>query len=142
MLNLETARGTVNTDQSRTRPARNDWRGSSEIVGYQSADTSKLGAAPELSQRICSPGIPSNSRRRALGGQASGPGLFGVPSVTGRPRRFGQVAAFQAPPSLLTPAMRQAAAVADERERFVVPSLEEWERPASWGHTEAAIALD
>ena len=79
---------------------------------------------------------------RSVGGQASSPGLFGVPSVTGRPRRYGQVAAFQAPPSGLTPAMRQAAIAADERERFAVPSLEEWERPASWGHTEAAIALD
>ena len=40
----------------------------------------------------------------------AGPGLFGVPSVTGRPRRYGQVATFQAPPpSRLTPAMRLAA---------------------------------
>ena len=80
---------------------------------------------------------------RPLGGQATGPGLFGVPTVTGRPRRYGQVATFQAPPaSRLALAMRLTAIAADERERFAEPSLEEWERPASWGHTEAAIALD
>ena len=85
----------------------------------------------------------SHQTVRPVCGQASSPGLFGVPSIIGRSRRYGQVAAFPAPPTpLLTPAMHQAAAAVDERERFAVPSLEEWERPASWVHTEAAIALD
>ena len=67
--------------------------------------------------KINSPTIQTTNR--PPGGQASSPGLFGVPTVTGRPRRYGQVATFPAPPpSRLTPAMRLAASAADERERL------------------------
>ena len=42
----------------------------------------------------------------------------------------------------ITPAMRQAAAAADERERRPADDLGEWDRTLPFGHTEAAIALD
>ena len=41
-----------------------------------------------------------------------------------------------------TPAMRQAAAAADERERHPEPDLEEWDRTLPFGHVELAVALD
>ena len=43
---------------------------------------------------------------------------------------------------LTTPAMRVAAAAADERERFASPDLEEFARPVSWGHVEAALVIE
>ena len=42
----------------------------------------------------------------------------------------------------ITPAMRQAAAAADEHERHPLPDLEEFARPMSWGHVELAVAID
>ena len=39
-----------------------------------------------------------------------------------------------------TPAMRQAAAAADERERHPLPDLEEWDRTLPFGHVETALA--
>ena len=41
-----------------------------------------------------------------------------------------------------TPAMRQAAIAADERERHPAPDLEEWDRTLPFGHVELAVALD
>ena len=158
--------------------SRNGNQGSSGQTRLEPISGSKsLGPFSGHSPRVGA-GIPSTSRSRhdqaardhrsrPVGGQASGPGLFGVASITGSPRSHAGTAstirrALTTPATRLvtvpaaglalampkcwqpavTPAMRQAAIAADERERFVVPSLEEWDRPTAWGHTEAAIALN
>ena len=41
-----------------------------------------------------------------------------------------------------TPAMRQAAATADERERYPAPDLEEWDRALPFGHLEVLLAIE
>ena len=41
-----------------------------------------------------------------------------------------------------TPAMRQAGAAADERERHPLPDLEEWDRTLPFGAVELALAID
>ena len=137
-----------------------------QSVGYTRSHTPNVGAGAEQSPRPRFKNSPQHPRR-SHGGQASGPGLFGVPSIIGSPRRHAGSASTArralTTPTMrsvtvpaaglalsmpkcwqpaITPAMRQAAAAADERERFTEPNLEEWERPASWGHTDIALAIE
>ena len=135
-----------------------------QILGSFRQNSQALGAGAASTSRSRHDQAAGNNRSRPVGGQASGPGLFGIAErprcharstsptqraltkPATRPVTVPAAGLALAMPKCwqpaVTPAMRQAAAAADERERVAGPSLEEWERPASWGHTEAAIALD
>ena len=118
-MKTTTSSGTVQRNNTGSHNSRPQPITGCKGMGRAATYPASLGARRPQSQQLRSDDASADPRRRPLGGQASSPGLFGVPTVTGRPRRFGQVAAFQAPPlSCLTPAMRLAAIHADERERL------------------------
>ena len=134
--------GTLNTNSPGPEGPRPHGRGSCREVGCQPAQLGELGAGSPPAPRDCLGGYRTENCSISRGGQAT-LSTFGIPGFAGRPRRHAGSAstarrALTTPATRLvtvpaaglalampkcwqpavTPAMRQAAAAADERERL------------------------